>query len=528
MQNGSAQAYARLRRPQKTCNFNHIGRHGGGGSALATLAGMNTRSLLAALSATALLAACDSDPAPDAEPDAGVNAVVNPELPRSELPRPDGPAGVPCLRDLEALVDTDEVTLTGGPFACDAATPAGQLCAVYVASVAVDTKDTAVGPSPDPTLDDGVAAHEILLVVRAKSTQSLCRRWITFDAGGYGNGYAWSFGDQRPGALDATDSLHGDDLLNDYVEAGYTVVDIIWEAPKSLTVGSDYAGAAPEPVFKPGTEDTPVGRAWFRDLGGDGYLGAGSRARAVYEWAREQAGAPLCAHAQSSGSGRLVATLTRFGSASLFDTVVFDGGPVWSYVPWICGSEKGPLGAAPSWFPAVGSGTTDNIDCAFSPANTSGCSYTTCGDAGSDPAVFDPQWVAHSMFYGTRDFPDLDIGVIVGGKDSSSAWQHILLWLEGYTDHTGAALAGLTARNIRFAQGYCTQAKATSGASVMYGPSCDRWNDANFTGVSHPPMTSLSAHYEADLATAGHSTAEDEGGAAVLMQMMSATCELAP
>ena len=92
-------------------------------------------------------------------------------------------------------------------------------------------------------------------------------------------------------------------------------------------------------------------------------------------------------------------TLTRFGREDMFDTVVFDGGPVWAYVPWYCGLDEGPLGPRNDEFAldvcfrnrmGVCSNKKPEIyDCTRSPdPNAPDCLYDSCAAGTYDKQNF--------------------------------------------------------------------------------------------------------------------------------------------
>jgi len=420
-----------------------------------------------------------------------------------------------ATRSLGSLVGSDEVELVGDPMPCDPRDTSGHVCGIFRARVGPMLASS--GPVDDVTLDDRAMQTHALLVVRAKSEAALASgRWIVLDAGGYGLGYGPSFGGVAPGRYQAGGNGYGDDLIYRYVEDGYVTVDVVWECD-----GTSGPCAGLPPLVTSWKPAYAAGRAWFHNLDGSGYMGAASRARAVYAWADAQSGAPICAHAQSSGSGRLVAALTRFGVEDLFDTIVFDGGPVWSYVPWVCGTDGGPLGVRPPEFgDGDGASTRDNVDCAFTPGNNeAACSYTKCSGRQLDVVP----WVANSSFYrGVHDFPDVDIAVAIGGADTSPAWKHLGLWLAGYTTPGvgGPTIPPLTARSVTLRQGFCA---SDAGTFSMVAQPCSFWDASRYPGVS-----GAGVGYDARLATAPHGTAEEQGGMEVLGELMRATCEVTP
>ena len=428
-----------------------------------------------------------------------------------------------CPNSLSDLVSSAEVTLVEGPVSCGSPDAAVHLCGVFKARI--ETPVATSGPIDDPTLDDAAQPTNILLVVRTPSEAALCSsRWIALDAGGHGNGYGPAFGKVPPGHYVPGGAGYGDDLIRSYNDAGYVTLDIIFECrdkPGEPCNGTPFAGWAPE---------YPLGSGWFHILGGTGYVGAGSRARAVYEWALlNNGGNRICAHGQSSGTGKLMAVLTRYGGEHLFDTVVHDGGPVMTYTPWYCGGmSEGPLGPMPDEFPVdscnrdpvTGQCTQlfpENYDCARTPGNNENqCSYRNCRDGVYDEFSF----LADSHFYraSTQAFPTLDLGVVLGGQDNSPARHHSRLWLAGYA-YGDVSIPGLSARSITLKQGYCTDT-ATTWAQDR---SCDEWNLSRFPGIGGPGRG-----YDARLVGVGHDTARSQNGMNVIREVMLATCEATP
>ncbi len=67
-------------------------------------------------------------------------------------------------------------------------------------------------------------------------------------------------------------------------------------------------------------------------------------------------------HCHSSGSGRIMTTLTRDGGEKFFNTVVFDGGPVFAYIPWYCETDNGPLGPRPENYTIDGGNYGINVN----------------------------------------------------------------------------------------------------------------------------------------------------------------------
>lgn len=457
------------------------------------------RRALPSLSLSLALAACAA-PSPDLARDAGLSddASTRPDSHGSTADASVDATPPSCPLDLASLISTDEVELVEGPLPCPGTEP-GIACGLWKARLR--SPPASAGPVDDPSLDDALGTHPIVLAVRAPSAATPCSaRWIVLDAGGEGRGYARTFGGVRPGEY-VSGGGTGDDLIRRYNDAGYLTVDVGYLCDNCNSTA--VAGWSPR---------HPGGNGWAHDTGGTGYIGAASRARAIYDWAwTNSGGARLCAHGHSSGSGRLIATLTRFGRDARFDTVVLDGGPVWAYTPWYCGSALGPLGPIPDEYDLSSAPYFRAFyDCARTPgSNQDACTYTTCTTGGYD----DASYLADANFLRASDRDlDLDLHVVLGGADLSPAPTHARLWLAGYQ-----TIPGLRARSIALRQGYC----ATSSGSYGGGDTraCTDWEAARYPGLAPGPT------YDARLVGVPHDTASRASAIDVLFERMTATCE---
>jgi hypothetical protein len=423
---------------------------------------------------------------------------------------PAGGVAPSCLGGLATLASTSELTLVEGPVDCASPDASEVRCGIFKARV--ETPAPSSGPSDDPSLDDTALPIPVLITVRHRPDVATCSaRWIALDAGGFGAGYAPSFGEVPPGHVVPGGGGYGDDLIRAYNDAGYVTADLSYDCPENEggpCARAELAGWLP-PAMGGGTQ---VGRAWYRDTDRTGFTGSATRSRAFYAWAHAQGGGrPICAHAQSSGSGRLNTTLTRFPTAHLFDTIVFDGGPVFLHPPWLCGIDEGPLGPRPQGF-LPSQVFAQTWDCAMSPApNEKTCAFRACKDAayaGNEEAFLRESVFLHAEH---RSFPELDVSVVFGGADDSDAPQSAVLWLTGYA-FGATTLAPLEARSITVRQGFC----AAATGSYQTSRSCQDW--AAVTGAAD-------LGYDARLVPAPHETASDPGGSEVLRERMLATCE---
>ncbi len=379
---------------------------------------------------------------------------------------------------------------------------------------------------PTVTLDDPLQLTNVLLVVRKKKETPWENNWIVLEAGGHGKGYAATFGRVAPGEYVEGGLGYGDDLIRWYNDAGYITLDVVWECQDKQSGNPCYGGA-----FAGWVPEYTDGTGWFRNTGGAGYVGASSRTRAVVQWVlANNGGRKVGAHGHSSGSGRLMATLTRYNAASLFDTIVFDGGPVFAYVPWYCGitddgdpnnviATPGPLGPKPSGYDIEAyandgsSGFRDNYDNARDANNGEGADpYQHCTKSLWDEATM----LEDSNFYNasSRQFQGLHLVVVLGGKDRSPASPHARLWFQGYA-YGGGNIPALSAEDITFYQGYCSDVTDSGGnytANTQPYP-CTHWDPARFPTVN-------AVLYQSDLADVTHSTAESLAGATALFNAM--------
>jgi hypothetical protein len=418
---------------------------------------------------------------------------------------------VSLIEELPCIQDTEDM---------------GYFCSVFKAVVDAD--------DPSTPLDDALQPVNLLLAVRKKPEALWVNRWIVFEAGGNGRGYGPAFGGVPPGTYVPAGDGYGDDLIRWYNESDYVTVDVVWECGEAETepcYNTPFVGWVPE--YTGGT-------GWFRNTGGAGYGGAGSRTRAVIEWMiANNGGYSVGAHGQSSGTGRLMTALTRYQAESLMDTVVFDGGPVMAYIPWYCGmtddgdpsngtATPGPLGPKPPAFDIEAyldetgfSGFRNNYDDARDLNNGEGSNpYRNCTNSVWDPL---PMLDDSNFYMATdRDFERVDIAVVLGGHDATPASAHARLWFHGYS-YGAESVPALSAESVTIRQGYCS---TTADSAVLYSANnndhpCTDWDASQF-----PTATEVA--YVPELASVGHTTAQSLSGATELFRIMLATCEAVP
>lgn len=416
-------------------------------------------------------------------------------------------------------ISTEEVNLGSGAIPCETQSDADHYdCLLFKAII--DADDSAVAQ------DDPLQPTNVVLAVRKKKETPWENNWIVLEAGGHGSGYGITFGSVAPGEYIEAGDGYGDDLIRWYNDAGYITLDVVWECPDKVAgnpcYGTALAGWVPE---------YPHGTGWFRNTGGAGYIGASSRTRAVVQWVMANNGnRKVGAHGHSSGSGRLMTLLTRYNGAPLFDTIVFDGGPVFAYIPWYCGmtddgdpnngiATPGPLGPKPSEYDIEAysangpSGFRDNYDNARDADNGEGSDpYRNCTNSLWDEATM----MEDSNFYraSSRQFSGLHLAVVLGGNDNSPAASHARLWFQGYT-YGAESVSALSAEDIVFYQGYCDDVTTSGGSYTVNTQTypCTHWDRALFS-------TADAVLYQADLARVTHSTAESIEGATALFNAM--------
>jgi len=414
-----------------------------------------------------------------------------------------------CPTDLSQLYSTGEVTVfnEGAPQDCGA--DDGAICALYklTISIAPDTW----GPEEDEGLDDDVGELNAWVAIRVPDEAALCsNRWMILDAGGEGLGWAPSFGKTPLGQVDLDNDFYGDDMIYDYNQAGYVTVDVAW--------GCDPSDGTCPSAMEGWLNDPKQGAPWTQGTGGTGPLGVVSRTLALYDWVYQNSGnRRLCAHAQSAASGRLFTALSRYGAEDLFDTVAFDGGPVWAYMPWSCGIDDGDLGARPDADQGTSGGGAParNMDCMMSGTGPDlACAVTACTQGRPhDGLDLGSNVLADADF----DFGDLDVIVVMGGADDSGAWRQVPLYLGDYADGPDQApwpwRTRITANQVKVSQGLCNP--------TVNDWRCDHWDESNLTSF-------YGWAFEQDLKDAPHATAQDAGGAQVMQSMMLSSCELTP
>ncbi len=433
-----------------------------------------------------------------APPDAGEGALSSEDA--GEDARHDlGAPTTPC--SVETLSSTAEVSVIGEPIRCGGdAYGEGAEVECWHVKLEMGVPQTPDLPTGSPTLDDAVGPTRVAVTLRAPRGVDLCaRRWISLDSGGMGPGYAIGFGQVGPGEFEQGEPM-GDDMVHGYAaDMGFVTMDIHWQCGRECR-GTALEGWTPE-------------LGWASSTGGGGLTGLSSRSRALYQWANaNNGGERLCAHSQSSGTGRLTSVLSRYGGEDLFRAVVFDGGPTMSYSPWICGIDQGPMGARPSWY---GSGGTPQnkalMDCMYSDSEVwAGCDFDACSASRIDPAlVRDSPW----LFGTDRNWERTSVGVVMGGRDSSNARHHSALWLQGWSP---SGLSGLGAQSLVVRQGYCR------GVDGTYRPDQDQPEiPCSLWDMSTMPAADIDGTgYDERLRGVSHSTAWSSLGVEVLSEVM--------
>jgi len=413
----------------------------------------------------------------------------------------------------ESLVSSDELTIEEGPLPCSHSDSDVIDCALFKATVS--TPADGEGPLDDTSVDDDAMPTNIILAVRAPKGADLCAlRWVTFDSGGPGPGYAPFFGEVDHGGYVQGGDGYGDDLIHAYnaaaiegdSEAGYVTVDISW------TCNPKREGCTSGPLAG-WTTQGDFGTGWYQNLNGTGFTGAASRARIVYDWVvANNGGNAICAHAHSSGTARLITVLARFGRSANFDTVVFDGGPTGNYMPWICGNfSDGELGPPPAWY-SSSEGYHDLINCGYTEGNNSAeCSATMCGPQSYDPFLeTDSVWTNAA----TYSWPQTDVSIVLGAADNSNAMHHVPLWLRGWQP---TSIPAISAASIRLVQGYCDEGDSQD---EVFPAGCARLDPDGFPGID-----ATDRGYDSRLLGVTHSTARHQGGMQVAFEQGLRSCE---
>ncbi len=418
-------------------------------------------------------------------------------------------------KSLGSLVSTGDVTLADKtPFACGSADASDHLCGVFRATVK---------PTQDPEGKSGVvnqiAEQKVLIVVRAKDESALARsRWVMLDAGGFGGSYGAQFGGVPPGHF-VKGGKYGDDFVRALNDDGYVTADVVYHCPTSGTdapcAGQPYAGWADDTS---GAQANKGQAAWFKGTGGTGYLGISARSAALLSWAYENAGKrSLCVHAQSSGSGRLAGAMTRYGSEKIVSSIIFSGGPVFAYVPWMCQTDGGTWGKRPEFYSTSQDGALAALthDCARSKQAT--CEVRDCRDKKYSAGMLDDSFAPGADL----TWPSVNVGIVYGGKDDSAAWQHLKVWLPGYNGQ-----AGIVGKTLTVKQGMCANDQATWAPGSPFGSrSCTDWSGANFSGIKKG--TSADS-YDARLKAVPHEVPETAEGTEVLRDLTRTLCPVTP
>lgn len=425
------------------------------------------------------------------------------------------PLPTPFISTTELAIDS--VT------ACEIQSDASTHDCFYIKAV-VDAND------PSVSFDDALDKTNVVLVVRKAKTTPWNNRWVVLESGGNGRGYGITFGGVPPGEYIADGVGYGDDLIRWYNDIGYITLDVVWECAYRQ-VGSPCYNTSLAGWVRPYSK---AATGWFRNTGGAGYVGASSRTRAILQWAMaNNGGSKVYANGHSSGSGRLMTTLTRYNGASLLYRVVFDGGPVFAYIPWYCGITDdgdpsngivtpGPLGPKPPQYDieAYSPLFRDNYDDARDKNNGTGLTpYKNCTDHVWDEAgmMEDSNFSAPSS---SRDLAGVKIGVVLGGKDASPASAHARLWFQGY-----GSVPPLSATYLAIWQGYCADVTSSSlkyTANTQKYP-CTDWDKTQFPTADFVWYPETALNYPS-LANVGHDTAKSKDGAMAIFLMMSDLC----
>ncbi len=346
-------------------------------------------------------------------------------------------------------------------------------------------------------------------------------RWVTFEPPSTGSLPSAPPG--RPGG----DSAHGD-LVQWHNQAGYTTLELGWDCPQKRQ-GEPHCSTLPATVEDWMSPTEGAETHWGAALEGTGYAGAARRVAAVNRWAADNSGRTLCAQGFSGGTGRLAGVITRDDGDLLFDTVVLSGGPVWSFIPWSCGVGTGAFPLDERWDDASPGPLTANYDETRSCSDPALCpeEFSHCSDG-----RFHPVMLMDSFQYRPdRDDLRLDLAVVMGGRDRSTAWKSVLQYLSdlapveetlwGWTEDPDHGQGGIHLR-----QGYCetqgdTYLACSAGDVACPQASCRNWATDAFPGV-HGDLLST---YAPELAEVGHSVSTDPLGARVLLDALIATCE---
>lgn len=400
------------------------------------------------------------------------------------------------------------VTLVESLITCDNADSAEVECT----SLAV-TVDVGSGPaSPEPL--------NMILNIRRAHGVPLDNRWIVFDVGGKGGSYgkqSGNLGGYTPGGGQA------DDLIRTYNDLGYVTLDLTWYCDTASNACTADEKAWVQDYVDANGDDMAQG--WFKDTNGLGYDAAARRLIPIYDWVQHHNGGKrVGAHAHSSGTGKLISAMVRHGLGGALDTVVFDGGPVFTYFPWYCEVNEGPLGPRPEDAALArryvlsdlvpGAGRKAIFDMAADLDNGFG-GYSACSDR-----AFEQKMLDNSAFLNatTRSFPNTTIGIVLGGKDNSPANSHARLWLQGYdaSSSGGPNIPGISAESIRVQQGYCPYDAPDTFRQQGVNPelACSLWDPAEFLTAD--------IVYDPSLVDVTHSTSAAFEGAEAMKQVMLA------
>ncbi len=416
-------------------------------------------------------------------------------------------------RALSGLVSTGEVVFADKePFPCNSPDAATHLCGVFRATV-----KPATDPQGGPSVVSSIGELKVLIVVRAKDELTLgTSRWVMLDAGGFGGSYGAQFGGVPPGHY-VSGGKYGDDFVRMLNDDGYVTADVIYHCPTTGTsapcAGQPYAGWADNAT---GTQANKAQAAWYKNTQGTGYLGIAARSAALLNWGYENAGKrPLCAHAQSSGSGRVAGAMTRYGREAIVSGIIFSGGPVFAYVPWMCQTDGGPWGTRPEFYSQSQDGELAALthDCARS--KQSNCEVRDCRDKKYSSGMLNDSFAQGADL----QWPNVNVGIVYGGADDSAAWQHLKVWLPGY-----GGQPGIVGKTLVVKQGFCPNDQTTWAPGDPFGKrSCADWSSANFSGIQNGTAADT---YEPRLGQVPHEVPETAEGAAVLRELTKTVCPM--
>lgn len=212
--------------------------------------------------------------------------------------------------------------------------------------------------------------------------------------------------------------------------------------------------------------------------------------------------------------------LTVDAGERFVQTAIFDGGPVFTYFPWYCEMDEGPLGPqvldryAVSDFVPNG-GRKRIFDIASDDDNGAG-NYHFCVDG-----VLEEKMVANSAILAanTHDLNDTHLAVVLGGQDNSPAPSHARLWFQGFdaTAHGGPVVPPLAAATLTIIQGYCpADSTETYRQQGRFDFPCANWDPELFP-------TADAVIFDESLADVTHTTSGSQEGATAMFNAMRMT-----